>query len=90
MLTNYNLLIKFFITILTICLGAYFLYLGYMSLNLYKSINSNPSNSSNNIDAKKNNYLSKPDDGKLSYESKKNQIIVENEIIIEIKKKRYF
>ena len=53
MLINYNLLIKFFITVLTICLGAYFLYLGYMSLNLYKSINSNPPNSSNNIDAKK-------------------------------------
>ena len=54
MLINYNLLIKFFITVLTICLGAYFLYLGYVSLNLYKSINSNPLNSKTNIDVKKN------------------------------------
>ena len=53
MLINYNLLIKLFITVLTICLCAYFLYLGYISLNLYKSINPNPSNSKTNIDAKK-------------------------------------
>ena len=90
MLINYNLLIKLFITVLTICLCAYFLYLGYMSLNLYKSINPNPSNSKTNIDANKNNYLSKPDDAELSYESKKNQIIIENEIIIEIKKNDTF
>ena len=50
MLINYNLLVKFFLTILTICLGAYFFYLGYLSLNLYKSINSKPSNSKTNID----------------------------------------
>ena len=90
MLINYNLLIKFFITVLTICLGSYFLYLGYMSLNLYKSINPNPSNSKTNIDAKKNNYLSILDVAELSYESKKNQIIIENEIIIEIKKNDTF
>ena len=90
MLINYNLLIKLFITVLTICLCAYFLYLGYISLNLYKSINPNPSNSKTNIDANKNNYLSKPDDAELSYESKKNQIIIENEIIIEIKKNDTF
>ena len=90
MLINYNLLIKLFITVLTICLCAYFLYLGYMSLNLYKSINPNPSNSKTNIDAKKNNYLSKLDDAELSNESKKNQIIIENEIIIEIKKNDTF
>ena len=90
MLINYNLLIKFFITVLTICLGAYFLYLGYMSLNLYKSINPNPSNSKTNIDTKKNNYLSKLDDTDISYELKKNQIIIENEIIIEIKKNDTF
>ena len=68
MLTNYNLLIKFFITILRICLGAYFFYLGNVSLNLYKSINPNPSNLKTNIDAKKNNYLIKLDDAELSYE----------------------
>ena len=76
MLINYNLLIKLFITVLTICLCAYFLYVGYMSLILYKSINPNPSNSKTNIDAKKNNYLIKLDDTELSYESKKNQIII--------------
>jgi len=90
MLINYNLLIKFFITVLTICLGAYFFYLGYLSLNLYKSINSKPSNSKTNIDVIKNNYLNKPDDAELSYESKKNQIIIENEIIIKIKKNDTF
>ena len=90
MLINYNLLIKLFITVLTICLCAYFLYLGYISLNLYKSINPNPSNSKTNIDAKKNNYLSKPNDAGLLYESKKNQIIIENEIIIKIKKNDTF
>ena len=90
MLFNYNLLIKFIITVLTICLGAYFLYLGYVSLNLYKSIIPNPANPKTNIDAKKNNYLSKPDDAELSYESKNNQIIIENEIIIEIKKNDTF
>ena len=90
MLINYNLLIKFFITVLTICLGAYFLYLGYMSLNLYKSINPNHSNSKTNIDVEKNYYLRKPDDAELTYESKKNQIIIENEIIIEIKKNDTF
>ena len=84
MLINYSLLIKFFITVLTICVGTYFFYLGYMSLNLYKSINSNPSNSKTNTNAIKNNYLSNPDASKLSYESEKNQIIVENEIIIKI------
>ena len=71
MLINYNLLIKLFITILTICLSAYFFYVGYLSLNLYKSINSNPPNSKTNIDVIKNNYLSNPDDAGLSNESKK-------------------
>jgi len=61
-----------------------------MSLNLYKSINSNPSNSKTNTNAIKNNYLSNPDASKLSYESEKNQIIVENEIIIKIKKNDTF
>ena len=42
MLINFNLLIKFFITILTICLGAYFFYIGYVSLHFYKLSNSNP------------------------------------------------
>ena len=44
MLTNYNLLIKFFITILTICFSAYCFYLGYVSLNLYKSNSAIPLN----------------------------------------------
>jgi len=90
MLINYNLLVKFFITILTICLSAYFSYLGYLSLNLYKSINSNPPNSKTNIDVIKNNYLSNPDDAGLSNESKKKLITIENEIIIEIKKNDTF
>ena len=90
MLINYNALIKFFITILTICLAAYCFYLGYLSLNLDKSINPNSLNSKTNIDAKKNNYLSKLDDVGISYESKKNQIIIENEIIIEVKKNDTF
>ena len=90
MLINYNLLIKLFITILTICLSAYFFYVGYLSLNLYKSINPNPSNSKTNIDAIKNNYLSKPDNTEFLNESKKNKISTENEIIIEIKKNDTF
>ena len=90
MLTNYNLLIKFFITILTICFSAYFFYLGHISLNLYKSNSTIPFNLKTNIDLKKNNYISKPDDTELLYESKKNEIIVENEIIIKIKKNDVF
>jgi len=90
MLTNYNLLIKFFITILTICLGAYYFYLGYVSLNLDNSINTDPSISKTNIDKKKYNYVSAPNDEEISYESKKNQTISENEIIIEIKKNDTF
>ena len=90
MLTNYNLLIKFFITILTICFSAYCFYLGYVSLNLYKSNSAIPLNIKTNIDLKKNNYISKPDDTELLYESKKNEIIVENEIIIKIKKNDVF
>ncbi len=90
MLINYNLLIKLFITILTICLSAYFFYVGYLSLNLYKSINPNPSNSKTNIDAIKNNYLSKPDNTEFLNESKKNKISTENEIIIKIKKNDTF
>ena len=90
MLTNYNLLIKFFITILTICFGAYFFYLGHISLNLYKSNSTISLNLKTNIDLKKNNYISKPDDTELLYESKKNEIIVENEIIIKIKKNDVF
>ena len=90
MLISYNFLIKIFLTILIICLGAYFFYLGNVSLNLYKSINPSPSNSKTNIDPKKNNYLSEPDYEELSYESKTNQIIIENEIIIEIKKNDTF
>ena len=90
MLINYNLLIKLFITILTICLSAYFFYVGYLSLNLYKSINPNPSNSKTNIDAITNNYLSKPDNTEFLNESKKNKISTENEIIIEIKKNDTF
>ena len=70
MLTNYNVLIKFFITILTICFTVYLFYLGYASLNLYKSIDPNPSNSKNNINEKTNNYLSESDDADLLYESK--------------------
>ena len=59
MLTNYNLLIKCFITILTICFSAYFFYLGCLSLNIYK-LNSNISlNLKTNIDVKKNNHISK-------------------------------
>ncbi|HJO14404.1 MAG: M23 family metallopeptidase [Pelagibacteraceae bacterium] len=61
-----------------------------MSLNLYKSINPNPSNSKTNIDAIKNNYLSKPDNTEFLNESKKNKISTENEIIIEIKKNDTF
>ena len=90
MLTNYNLLIKFLITVLTICLGAYFFYLGYLSINLHKSINPNPTNSKNNIDIKKNNFLNKPLDAGLPYESKKTEIKFENEIIIAIKKNDTF
>ena len=90
MLINYNFLIKFFITILTISFGTYFFYLGYVSLNLYKPTFSNPSNIKTNIDTKKNNYLSTPNDEEISYESKKNQIFSENEIIIEIKKNDTF
>jgi murein DD-endopeptidase MepM/ murein hydrolase activator NlpD len=61
-----------------------------LSLNLYKSINPNPSNSKTNIDAIKNNYLSKPDNTEFLNESKKNKISTENEIIIEIKKNDTF
>ena len=90
MLTNYNLLIKFFITILTICFSAYFFYLGSLSLNLYKSNSTIPLNLKTNIDVKKNNHISKSDDTGFLDESKKNEITVENEIIIEIKKNDVF
>ena len=90
MLINYNLLIKFFITVLTICLGSYFFYLGYMSLNLYKSNSTIPLNLKTNIDLKKNNYISKLDDTKPFYESKKNEIFVENKVIIKIKENDTF
>ena len=76
MLTNYNLLIKFFITILTICFGAYFVYLGNISLNLYKSNSTIPLNLKTNIDLKKNNYISKPDNTEFLYESKKMKLLL--------------
>ena len=90
MFISYKLLIKFFITILTSCLGSYFFYIGYLPLHSYKLNNFNPINSKNNIDFGKNDYLSRSDDLEIFYESKKNQIIFENEILIEIKKNDTF
>ena len=86
MLINYNLLIKFFISILIICFSAYFFYLGYVSLNLYKSNSITLLNSKTNIIVKKNKNISKSNDTGIFYQSKKNEIIVENQIIIKIKK----
>ncbi len=90
MLINYNFLIKFFITVFTISFGAYFFYLGYVSLNLYKPIVSNPLNIKTNIDVKKNNYLSTSEDSDIFYISKKNEITVENKKTIKIKKNDTF
>ncbi len=90
MLTNYNLLIKYFITILTICFSAYFFYLGCLSLNIYK-LNSNISlNLKTNIDVKKNNHISKSYNADFLNKSKNNEITIEKEIIIKIKKNDVF
>ena len=90
MLTNYNLLIKCFITILTICFSAYFFYLGCLSLNIYK-LNSNISlNLKTNIDVKKNNHISKSYNADFLNKSKNNEITIEKEIIIKIKKNDVF
>ena len=90
MLTNYNLLIKYFVTILTICFSAYFFYLGCLSLNIYK-LNSNISlNLKTNIDVKKNNHISKSYNADFLNKSKNNEITIEKEIIIKIKKNDVF
>jgi murein DD-endopeptidase MepM/ murein hydrolase activator NlpD len=90
MLTNYNLLIKFFITILAICFSAYFFYLGHILLNLYKSNSDTPLNLKTNVDLKKNNYISNKNAAESFYELKNDEIVHENEAIIIIKKNDVF
>ncbi len=90
MLTNYSLLIKFFITILTICFSAYFFSLGHISLNLYKSNSATPLNLKTNIDLKKNNYISKKDAAESFYELENDEIVHKNKAIIIIKKNDVF
>ena len=91
MLLNYSLVIKFFITIITFCVGAYFFYLGYVSLNFYDTTNRDSLSSKNKTNTNNDNFISKSDnDLMLLYESKNNEIIIENEITIEIKKNDTF
>jgi len=91
MLLNYSLVIKFFITIITFCVGAYFFYLGYVSLNFYDTTNRDSLSSKNKTNINNDNFISKSDnDLMLLYESKNNEIIIENEITIEIKKNDTF
>ena len=102
MFSNYHLLIKFLLTISTLLLSTYFFFIGYNLLEIYKLNTSNIINKRNNesfgIETnKKESFLSskydhifKPDEEERLYELKKNDVILENEIIIIIKKNDTF
>ena len=61
-----------------------------MSLDLYKLNSTIPLSLKTDIDVKKNNHIIKSEDAGILYESSKNEITIENEIIIEIKKNDTF
>ena len=102
MFSNYHLLIKFLLTIFTLLLSTYFFFIGYNLLEIYKLNKSNIINKRNNESfgietnkkesflSSKNDHIFKPDEEERLYELKKNDVILENEIIIIIKKNDTF
>ena len=102
MFSNYHLLIKFLLTISTLLLSTYFFFIGYNLLEIYKLNKSNIINKRNNESfgietnkkesflSSKNDHIFKPDEEERLYELKKNDVILENEIIIIIKKNDTF